>query len=48
MRQLTYIGLGLGVFALTVDLWQILRYNIAWGISDMFVLCFGSSVIYSV
>lgn len=48
MRQLTYIGLALGVFSTFIDLWQILRINIEWGISDMVVLCFGSSVIYAV
>jgi len=48
MRTLTYIGLGLAVFGLTIDLLQIFRYNIEWGISDMVVLCFGSSVIYSI
>jgi len=48
MRTLTYFGCFIGVIGLLIDLFQVFRWNLAWGISDMTVLCFGSTVLSTI
>ena len=48
MKTLFYISTLISVFGLCVNLFQIFRINIKWGISDMTVLLFGSSVLSAV
>ena len=48
MRTLTYASAFLGMFIYMVDYVQAKRWNLELGISDMVLLCFGSSIIYAV
>ena len=48
MRTLTYASAGIGIIYTVIDLFQIFRYNIEWGISDMAILVFGSTVMSSI
>lgn len=48
MRTLTYWSAFLGMFIYMIDYVQAKRWNLDLGISDMFLLCFGSSIIYAV
>ena len=48
MRTLQYFGLIFAVIGLVMDLIQIFRYNIAWGISDMVFLSFSSLVLSTI
>lgn len=48
MRTLFYISTLVSVFGSCVNLFQIFRINIKWGISDMTVLLFGSSVMSAI
>jgi hypothetical protein len=45
LRTLIYINFVLGIFSIGVELFQIFRFNLSFGISDMAMLCFGSSVL---
>lgn len=42
MRTLLYWVNGLGVVLGLVDLWQVKRYNLEYGISDYKLICFGT------
>jgi len=42
MRTLLYWVNGLGVILGLVDLWQVKRYNLEYGISDYKLICFGT------
>ena len=48
MRTLTYFGCFIGLIGLLIDLFQVFRWNLALGISDMAVLCFGSTVLSTI
>jgi hypothetical protein len=47
MRTLQYANAILSLLTLGVDLLQVFRFNVKWGISDFIVLCFGSGVFGS-
>ena len=48
MKTLTYAATIIGLAYTSIDLLQIFRYNIEWGVSDMTILIFSSSVLSSV
>lgn len=47
VRSLAYVSCFIGLLTKLIDMLQIYRVNIKLGISDMTMLCFGSSVIYA-
>ena len=44
MRTLQYAVAIMTIFSLGLDLWQALRYNLAYGISDFMLFCFSGAV----
>jgi hypothetical protein len=43
MRTLQYVVAFITIFSLLIDLWQALRYNLQYGISDFWLFCFGGA-----
>lgn len=45
LRTMYYVASVITLVGMFIDLWQVYRYNIKYGISDFTLICFGSVVL---